>query len=370
MKIQPIDIVYEPIRTEPVKPVLKSRLKRLFDRQFRITSSASEKLTSGEQQLPPLPVYGKDGGISTADQFEPSSVCLAKMVQNFLEEYNNNNEKVKCGRNRCNCFNGKNNESSDDEFDVFGTTESINIGDATDFLKSLIPCANVAEKNLLTETAMIVEKNKNVKRKDDLRKIVTDHLQLAGYNSSVCKSKWDKSISFPAGEYEYIDVIMEEGGDRVLIDIDFRSEFEIARSTSAYKTVLQSLPFFFVGKSDRLEQIISIVSEAAKLSLKKKGMHLPPWRKVDYTRAKWLSPYTRASVHGGREAATAESSPESEVGELDLIFGKKVPTPPVAEEFNFREKVGTPWQPPPPTAERPRSAKIVTGLASLLKDKT
>jgi uncharacterized protein (TIGR01615 family) len=34
---------------------------------------------------------------------------------------------------------------------------------------------------------------------------------------------------FYLGEYEYIDVIME--GDRFLIDIDFRSEFEIARST-------------------------------------------------------------------------------------------------------------------------------------------
>jgi uncharacterized protein (TIGR01615 family) len=44
---------------------------------------------------------------------------------------------------------------------------------------------------------------------------------------------------FYLGEYEYIDVIME--GDRFLIDIDFRSEFEIARSTKAYKAILQSL---------------------------------------------------------------------------------------------------------------------------------
>lgn len=93
------------------------------------------------------------------------------------------------------------------------------------------------------------------------------------------------------GEYEYIDVIIE--GERLLIDIDFRSEFEIARPTKTYKTILQTLPFIFVGKSDRLQRMVSVVSDAAKQSLKKKGMHVPPWRKAEYVKAKWLSPHTR-----------------------------------------------------------------------------
>lgn len=90
-----------------------------------------------------------------------------------------------------------------------------------------------------------------------------------------------------SGEYEYVDVIVD--GERIVIDIDFRSEFEIARSTKAYKTILQVLPIIFVGKADRLQRIISIVSEAAKQSLKKKGMPCPPWRKAEYVKAKWLS---------------------------------------------------------------------------------
>lgn len=83
-------------------------------------------------------------------------------------------------------------------------------------------------------------------------------------------------------------------GERLIIDIEFRSEFEIARSTKAYKSLLQILPCIFVGKADRLQKIISLVSDAAKHSLKKKGMHIPPWRKADYVKAKWLSPHTRA----------------------------------------------------------------------------
>ncbi|KAG4911036.1 hypothetical protein JHK87_057152 [Glycine soja] len=389
MKIQPIDVDSQKlavVRNDPVKPVLKSRLKRLFvfDRQFsnvlKTSSFSSEKPAAGEAPQSNT----KDG----AAEFEPSSVCLDKMVQSFMEE---SNEKpapatAKCGRNRCNCFNGNSNDSSDEELDIFGDSiSSGSFSDASDALKSLIPCASVVERNLLADTSKIVDKNSKVyKRKGDLRKIVTESLSSLGYDSSICTSKWDKTPTYPAGEYEYIDVVVE--GERLIIDIDFRSEFEIARSTGTYKAILQSLPFIFVGKSDRLCQIVAAVSEAAKQSLKKKGMHVPPWRKAEYMLAKWLSSScTRANLTsssavndstenlsdgggGGYDAA------ESECGELELIFGEKT-SPPKPETFPGGEKsfppVATPtWQPP---AVRVRSVergvKVVTGLASLLKDK-
>ncbi|KAM1742747.1 hypothetical protein ACFX12_012703 [Malus domestica] len=403
MKIQPIDIdsenLIEPARVDSAKPVLKSRFRRLFDRQFpsvlRI-SSAHEKQPATELP-PPQQNYNlskDEGTIGAAAEFEPSSVCLAKMVQNFIEESNEKQPPPKCGRNRCNCFHGNGNDSSDDELDIFGGGFGDSIssgsfgGDASDILKSLIPCVSVSERNLLADTARIVEANKNLKQKDDLRKIVADGLQSLGYDSSTCKSKWEKSSSFPAGEYEYIDVTVE--GERLLIDIDFRSEFEVARSTGAYKAVLQSLPYIFVGKSDRLGQIISIVSEAARQSLKKKGMHFPPWRKAEYMRAKWLSPYTRTAVpRPENDTAPASESPAvisdaptevdnlSDCGELELIFGEitsqpesHLPLPSPAGNSISGEKAAVAWQPPaikPKSVER--GARIVTGLASLLKEK-
>ncbi|XP_022722667.1 uncharacterized protein LOC111279868 [Durio zibethinus] len=409
MKVQPIDIYLLPqndtatVRVEPVKPVLKSRLKRFFDRPFPnvLRIAAAEKQCIDETQF-----NNKDGEI----EFEPSSVCLAKMVQNFIEDSHNDKQPLpqlppaKCSRNRCNCFNGNNNDSSDDEFDVFG--ESIISGspsaEACETLKSLVPCASIVERNLLADTAKIVEKNKNCKRKDDLRKIVTDGLVSLGYNSSICKSKWDKSPSFPAGnllfldsskidnviffmklnfffnfiilgDYEYIDVIVER--ERMLIDVDFRSEFEIARSTGVYKAIVQSLPFIFVGKPDRLDRIVSIVSEAAKQSLKKKGMHLPPWRKTEYMRAKWLSQFTRASSQSDDVSTKTDSKETNDCvgcGELDLIFGEEK-TVSSEENSGVKDLSETPittWQPP---AVKPKSiergTKIVTGLASLLKEK-
>ncbi|KAL2506681.1 Protein of unknown function (DUF506) [Abeliophyllum distichum] len=397
MRIQPIDSqLYSEssIRNDSVKPpVLKSRLKRLFDRQFNsvLRISAAEKPSTGGE---------KDGGVPaaaavTVAEFEPSSICLDKMVQSFLED---NNEKqsasaaAKYGRNRCNCFNGNSNDSSDDEFDfVDSNTPSSSFNDPSDTLKSLIPCAGVEERNLLADTSKIVENSKTCKRKDDLRKIVADGLVALGYNASVCKSKWEKSSSIPAGDYEYIDVIIE--CERLLIDVDFRSEFDIARSTSSYKGILQSLPYIFVGKSDRLLQIVSIVSEAARQSLKKKGMHIAPWRKAEYMKSKWLSPHTRCAVAVEEPTeANSESNPvpevtegseyvevlESESGELNLIFGEgtasseshleesKPPPSPVNVRAEILPEIA--WQPPALKAKR-ANKDVITGLAALLKEK-
>jgi len=186
------------------------------------------------------------------------------------------------------------------------------------------------------------------------------------------------------GEYEYVDVIVE--GERLLIDIDFRSEFEIARSTGAYKAILQSLPYIFVGKSERLGQIVSIVSEAAKQSLKKKGMHFPPWRKAEYMRAKWLSPCTRlhenvSNNNSNETGELKEEFPESDdcCGEFELIFGENstlnsessISSPEKSSGEDEKVKVRTvAWQPPAVKSKGvERGARMVTGLASLLKEK-
>ncbi|KAK8709656.1 hypothetical protein V6N13_060669 [Hibiscus sabdariffa] len=370
MKVQPIDInswaekETSPARAEPAKPVLKSLLKRIFDRPFPnvLRTSAADKQSIGETQF-----SIKDG----ATEFEPSSICLDKMVQNFIEDshYDKQPQPAKYGRNRCNCFNGNSNDSSDDEFDAFG--ESTNGGsppaDACETLQSLVQCATVAERNLLADTAMIVEKNKNFKRKDDLREIVSDGLVSLGYNSSICKSKWDKSPSFPAGDYEYIDVVFVEEG-RMLIDVDFRSEFEMARSTGTYKAVVQSLPFIFVGKPDRLDRIVSIVSEAAKQSLKNKGMHLPPWRKTEYMRAKWLSQFIRVSSPAdgvSDKTDIKETSDSGGCGELELIFGEEKTASSEEKKLPM-----TTWQPPAVKSKSvERGTRTVTGLASLFEEK-
>lgn len=371
MKIQPIDFdtAEEAARFELVKPVVKSKLKRLFERQFsNVLRNSAEKANFEESNV------NKDSSDGVSSELEPSSLCLANMVQNFIED---NNEKQfsasRCGRSRCNCFNGNYTDSSEEELDPhsgFGDSNFSSGGEAWELLKSLIPCTNVHERNLLADTARIVEKNKVCKRKDNLaRQVVTNGLLALGYDAFICKSHWEKSPTHPAGDYEYIDVII--GGERLLIDIDFRSEFEIARSTKSYKAILQLIPYIFVGNPCRLQRIVSIISEAAKQSLKKKGMPVPPWRKAEYVKAKWLSPHIRAS-----SLSSLGPDPESKhtLGNIQINLRPGAEKSVDPNELGGVETAAVvkEWKPPelkPKSSSiGARNLKIVTGLASVIED--
>jgi len=137
------------------------------------------------------------------------------------------------------------------------------------------------------------------------------------------------------------------GNERLIIDIDFKSELEIARSTKSFKMILQNLPYIFVGKCDRLQSIVAIVSEAAKQSLKKKGMPVPPWRRVEYVKAKWLSSYTRMNVNSQNQKILKENC--------------------VTESSGEEEKAVIEWKPP---GLKPKGSgvKVVTGLAVVFED--
>ena len=108
-------------------------------------------------------------------------------------------------------------------------------------------------------------------------------------------------ISFHSGDYEYIDVLLPMNPQyskskqslRLIVDIDFQAQFEIARPTEDFSMIWQLLPPIFVGKPDKLQHIIVLMSEATKKSLRVEGLHLPPWRKLSYMKAKWFSSYKR-----------------------------------------------------------------------------
>lgn len=157
--------------------------------------------------------------------------------------------------------------------------------------------------------------------------------------------------------------------DRLIIDIDFRSEFEIARSTKSYKAILQMLPHIFVGRTDRLQKIINIVSDAAKLSLKKKGMPLPPWRRADYVKAKWLTPCNRTvnNVNDNNNPqsfndVTIKVNPISDPKDAILIDE-------TAEQERLDEAVKH-FEPLEIKPKVPKSGgKVISGLASVIEGK-
>ncbi|KAJ7956997.1 DUF506 family protein [Quillaja saponaria] len=125
-----------------------------------------------------------------------------------------------------------------------------------------------------------------------LRKWLVTKLKMDGLVASLCQTSWITSLGCPAGEYEYVDIIAEdENGNptKLIVDIDFRSQFELARPTQTYKELTDTLPAIFVGTEIKLCNIISLVCSAAKQSLRERGLHVPPWRTTSYMESKWLS---------------------------------------------------------------------------------
>ncbi|XP_019188331.1 PREDICTED: uncharacterized protein LOC109182636 [Ipomoea nil] len=131
-----------------------------------------------------------------------------------------------------------------------------------------------------------------------LRRHVMAYLRDFGYNAGVCKAKWERSDGITAGDHEFIDVLRSDSQNRIqryIVDLEFSSEFEIARPTNHFQYLIRSLPKVFVGKSEELKKIVKVMSKAAKRSFKSRGLHLPPWRKQRFMENKWFGSYRRST---------------------------------------------------------------------------
>ncbi|OVA05927.1 Protein of unknown function DUF506 [Macleaya cordata] len=144
-------------------------------------------------------------------------------------------------------------------------------------------------------------------------------LRLSGYDAAVCSSKWQNRGKIPGGDHEYIDVVIHRDNgisERLVIDIDFRSHFEIARAVESYDGLLNSLPVVYVGTMPKLKQYLQVMVEAARCSLKQNSMPLPPWRSFAYLQAKWHSPYQRKPNPDGESIQHTTSDHKQCIGHL------------------------------------------------------
>ncbi|PKA59657.1 hypothetical protein AXF42_Ash020258 [Apostasia shenzhenica] len=134
------------------------------------------------------------------------------------------------------------------------------------------------------------------------RRAVMAKLRETGYDAAICKGRWASAGGLTSGSYEYIDVISapaaagEEGERRYIVDFGFAAEFEVARATEEYGRVAAALPAVVVAKPGEVREAVRIVAEAARRSLKRCGLSVPPWRKKRYMLAKWLGPYSRTVI--------------------------------------------------------------------------
>ncbi|KAI4299388.1 hypothetical protein L6164_032854 [Bauhinia variegata] len=160
-----------------------------------------------------------------------------------------------------------------------------------------------------------------------LMREVSSRLQNAGFNSAICKTKWRSSPNIPSGENTFLDVIdnssSKQGDMRVIIELNFRAEFEMARASEDYNRLVRWLPEVFVGKAERLTNLIKILGMAAKKCMKEKKMHMGPWRKHRYMQAKWLGPCERNTsttpLSMGYSERIPRTKPKASMLTVDLL---------------------------------------------------
>ncbi|XP_044512200.1 uncharacterized protein LOC123230134 isoform X2 [Mangifera indica] len=162
-------------------------------------------------------------------------------------------------------------------------------------LQGILGKISDVEAEIQQKISMYIKNSGSLVETKNQRKWAAMRLKADGFEASLCKTTWDSSSCFSKESYEYIEVMVKKssinGGipTRLLVDIDFRSQFEVARPTQTYNDLVKILPTIFVGTEEKLREIISLISPAGEKSFKEKGLHFPPWRSANYMKAKWLS---------------------------------------------------------------------------------
>ncbi|XP_058217882.1 uncharacterized protein LOC131328928 [Rhododendron vialii] len=128
---------------------------------------------------------------------------------------------------------------------------------------------------------------------DEIKRRVMSLLRLKGLDAGLCKSRWDRTTQTPAGEHEYMDIVI--AGTRYIIDTCPAAQYTIARPTDHYASMLQLFPQVLVCKGVELKKLVRLMCTAMRQSLKKKEMHVPPWRTNAYMQAKWFGSYKRTT---------------------------------------------------------------------------
>ncbi|KAI3969687.1 hypothetical protein MKX01_020248 [Papaver californicum] len=194
------------------------------------------------------------------------------------------------------------NENEDDEnHDIIDFEEAAENISSVEMLKNLFCQKEVDDGSIKQNILQVAEEVFNETTYADgyhrqqglFKRSLVIRLRERGFDSGLCKTHWEKMTRFPAGEYEYDDVIVDD--TRYIIEVGLAGEFTIARPTNRYLSLLAEFPQIFVGKQEELKKVVTIMSEAAKESLKSNDMPMPPWRRIEYMEAKWFSSYKRVT---------------------------------------------------------------------------
>ncbi|KAL7603187.1 hypothetical protein Lser_V15G16732 [Lactuca serriola] len=166
------------------------------------------------------------------------------------------------------------------------------------------------KKNLLFEVEKawrrVTEVNSSPLPVPGSKRLLMARLRDQGLDAGLCKSKWEKKGRLISGEYQYVDVNV--AGTRYIVTISLSEEFETARPTDNYTSLLEILPQISVCKVEEMKEVVRIMCRAVKKTMNQRKMAVPPWKRREYVQAKWFGTYKRTT----NEFSTKNASDFSE----------------------------------------------------------
>ncbi|CAM0872819.1 unnamed protein product [Alopecurus aequalis] len=201
---------------------------------------------------------------------------------------------------------------SDPDNDPDGTTSSpVAAADTLEEIKANLDPDDELRRRLLFAVADAMRGLDDLRpNRSAFRRAVMSRLRERGHDAGLCKARWDKSDAMAAGSHEYIDIFGPCGDSetRYVVDVGFAACFEVARPTEEYEAVRAALPEVLVARPEHLRRVVKLAASAARRSLKRSGLSVPPWRKRRFMMAKWLGPYKRTLNSVPASAGTALAS--------------------------------------------------------------
>ncbi|XP_027335130.1 uncharacterized protein LOC113849424 [Abrus precatorius] len=232
----------------------------------------------------------------TPDFGDGDSLSLSYLVHGFLEEETNcsGDDSV------ANELDWDRVDSVDDCVDSVHDSLRVALANNMDpYRNTLLPHVSEAAEKF----AFLRERNVSA-----FRRSVVAFLRERGHDAAVCATVWDSSSGVAAGSHEFVDVVQSGASTRrYIVDLDFRTQFEIARATQRFWAVLSSVPREFVGEAEELKRAVSIVCDAVRKCFSDRGLSVPPWRKNRFMQNKWFGP-GRRTANPVLKAVTAVNS--------------------------------------------------------------
>ncbi|KAK6117911.1 hypothetical protein DH2020_048348 [Rehmannia glutinosa] len=192
------------------------------------------------------PRGGRGGGVSFESEHD-----LAIMVNDFLENGNSVGNDLRY--------------SSDSDSNL---SDIVQLADKISYFKLVMDQHESDLLSMVNSLALSINErdlyaaNSGLCNASCIRFSLVKLLRVSGYDASVCTSRWQGIGKVPGGDHEYIDVVCDNDTgttERLIIDIDFRSHFEIARAVDSYERILNSLPVIYVGSFAKLKQFLHVM---------------------------------------------------------------------------------------------------------------